>query len=69
MMYDYEKGYALIETADTVKRINARTKGRPKIRYDIVLRDGNLTVVHNNLTTKEVAAVRAEIERQGNKLW
>ncbi len=71
MMYDYEKGYAVAHTAETITRLNDRRRGpgRVKIRFDIIKRDGKCTIVHHDLTAKQVKEVRAEIERQGNELW
>lgn len=71
MKYDFKNGYVAIHTKETVERLNDRnrTAGRPKIRYDVCLRDGNLTVVHHNITFKELAIVKAEIEKQSNRLW
>ncbi len=71
MIYDHERGYAAVYTEETVARINDRRRGpgRIKIRYDVIKRDGKLTIVHHDLTAKELKAVRAEIERQGNELW
>lgn len=71
MKFDYENGYALVETKETVTRINdkKRSRGRVKVRYDIIKRDGQATVVLHNLTSKEVDEMRKEIERQNNKLW
>lgn len=70
MLYDYEDGYALNYTNDTVKRLNdpKRGPGRVKIRFDVVKRDGKCTIVHHDLTYKQVGEIRAEITRQGNKL-
>lgn len=70
MTYDNEKGYALVHTEDTIKRINdpKRGPGRVKIRFDIIKRDGKCTIVHHDLTAKQVAEIRAEIMRQGNTL-
>ena len=71
MTYDYENGYAATHTDETVARINDRRRGpgRVKIRYNVIKRDGNCTIVHHDLTAKQLKAVRAEIESQGNKLW
>ena len=71
MIYDHEKGYAVTHTDATVKRLNdpKRGPGRVKIRFDIIKRDGKCTIVHHDLTSKQVAEIRAEITRQGNKLW
>ncbi len=71
MNYDHEKGYAVCHTDETVARINDRRRGpgRIKIRYDIIKRDGKQTIVHHDLTAKDVKLIRAEIERQGNELW
>lgn len=71
MTYDHENGYAVTHTDETVARINNRRRGpgRVKIRYDVIKRDGNCTIVHHDLTAKQLKAVRAEIERQGNELW
>lgn len=71
MIYDYEHGYCAVHTADTIARLNDRNRGpgRVKIRFDVIKRDGELTIVHHDLTAKQLKEVRAEIERQGNKLW
>ncbi len=71
MTYDYENGYAATHTDETVARINDRRRGpgRIKIRYDVIKRDGKQTLVHHDLTAKQLKAVRVEITRQGNKLW
>ena len=71
MVYDYENGYAATHTDETVARINDRRRGpgRVKIRYDVIKRDGKCTIGHHDFTAKELKAVRAEIERQGNELW
>jgi uncharacterized beta-barrel protein YwiB (DUF1934 family) len=71
MIYDYPNGYAHGHTADTVKRLNdpKRGAGRVKVRYDVFLRDGNMTIVHSNLTLKELHAVDEEIKRQHNIMW
>ena len=71
MTYDSENGYASTHTDETVARINDRRRGpgRIKIRYDVIKRDGKQTIVHHDLTAKQLNAVRAEIERQGNELW
>ena len=71
MTYDYENGYASTHTDETVARINDRRRGpgRIKIRYDVIKRDGKQTIVHHDLTAKQLNAARAEIERQGNELW
>lgn len=71
MTYDYENGYAVVETDETIARINDRRRGpgRVKIRYDVIKRDGKCTIVHHDLTAKQLREVRAEIERQGNELW
>lgn len=71
MKFDYKNGYALTETEETVTRINdkKRGRGRVKVRYDIIKRDGQGTIVLHNLTSKQVDEVRKEIERQNNKLW
>lgn len=54
MTYDFSKGYVRVCTNETKNRMNDpnRGKGRIKIRYDICLRDGDLTPVHENLTKK-----------------
>lgn len=71
MLYDYEKGYAVTHTAETVARLNnpKRGPGRIKIRYDIIKRDGKCTIVQHDLTAKQLKKVRTEIKRQGNELW
>lgn len=71
MTYDYERGYAVTHTEETITRINSRQRGpgRLKIRYDIIKRDGKCTIVHHDLTAKQLKEVRAEIMRQGNELW
>ena len=71
MKYDYEKGYVHIHTDETVKIINDRNRGRGryKERWNICLRDGKLTVVHGNITKKELEKIKEEIESQGNKLY
>lgn len=71
MTYGFENGYAAVHTEETVARLNnhKRGPGRVKIRYDIIKRDGKMTVVHHGLTGQQLKAVRAEIEKQGNKLW
>ena len=71
MKYNYENGYVHTHTEETVKVINDRNRGRGryKIRYDICLRDGKMTPVHENITQKQLEEIKAEIERQGNELW
>ena len=71
MNYDHENGYAFTHTDETVARINDRKRGsgRVKIRYDVIKRDGQGTIVHHDLTLKQLEMVQAEIERQGNTLW
>lgn len=53
-LYDYENGYAVTHTPETVEHINSQKAGRPKVRYNVVKRDGNMTVVHHNLTKKSL---------------
>lgn len=71
MKYDFKNGYCTIHTPETIERINdrARGAGRIAIRYNVILRDGKMTVIHHNITAKELEKVRAEIIAQGNKLW
>ena len=71
MIYDYPNGYAHAHTPDTVRRLNDKRRGagRVKIRYNVFLRDGNMTVIHSDLILKELHAVDAEIKRQGNVMW
>ena len=69
MLYNYEKGYVHIHTEKTIKAINGKKQGRPKIRYNICLRDGKLTPIHENITIKELKEIEAEITKQGNKLY
>lgn len=71
MNYDFENGYASIHTEETIARLNDRKRGsgRVKIRYDVIKRDGQMTIVHHDLTLRQLNEVRAEIERQGNQLW
>lgn len=71
MTYDFENGYAAVHTEETVARLNDRRRGpgRVKIRYDVIKRDGKMTIVHHDLTCQQLKAVRAEIEKQDNKLW
>ena len=57
MTYNFKNGYAAIHTEETVAKLNDYK------------RDGKMTVVHHDLTGQQVKAVRAEIEKQGNKLW
>lgn len=63
MKYDYINGYVLIWN-----NLN-KGKGRSKIRYNICLRDGNLTVIHKDITKKQLENIKTEIESQGNVLW
>lgn len=71
MNYDFENGYASTHTKETISRLNdcKRGSGRVKIRYDVIKRDGQMTIVHHDLTLQQLETVRAEIERQGNQLW
>lgn len=71
MNYDFENGYAYTHTEETIAKLNDRNRGtgRVKIRYDVIKRDGQMTIVHHNLTQQQLEVVRAEIERQGNQLW
>ena len=70
MNYDFENGYAVTHTEETVTNLNSRRgSGRVKIRYDVIKRDGQGTIVHHDLTRRQLEAVRAEIECQGNQLW
>lgn len=63
MKYDYINGYVHIGN-----NLN-KGKGRNKIRYNICLRDGNLTIIHKDLTAKQMGEIKKEIENQNNKLW
>lgn len=71
MIYDNENGYAVTHTEETIANLNnsKRGAGRVKMRYDIIKRDGQGTIVHHDLTRRQVSAIRIEIERQGNTLW
>lgn len=71
MNYDHENGYAVTHTEETVANLNnsRRGSGRVKMRYNVIKRDGQGTIVHHDLTLRQLKAVRAEIERQGNSLW
>lgn len=69
MVYNFEKGYVHIHTDETVKAINSRKPGRTKIRFNICLRDGKLTPIHENITAKELKKIETEIIKQGNKLY
>ena len=71
MKYDFGKGYVHVHTDETVKIINDKNRGRGryKERWNICLRDGKLTPVHENITKKELEKIKEEIESQGNKLY
>ena len=67
--YNFSKGYVRILSKQCSDDINSRKIGRPKIRYDICLRDGKLTPIHQNLTKRQMLEIKSEIEKQGNTLW
>lgn len=71
MVYDYPNGYSHDHTSETIAIINnpRRGNGGFKERFNIYLRDGKLTVVHENITKKQLEEIKTEIERQGNRLW
>ena len=71
MKYNYENGYVHTYTEETIKTLNDRNRGRGRvrIRFDVCMRDGELTPVHRNITIKELEKIKKEIEKQGNKLW
>lgn len=71
MVYNYPNGYVHVHTDETIRCINnkTRSKGRIKERYNVCLRDGKLTPVHENCTFEQVKFIKKEIEKQGNKLW
>lgn len=69
-IFDNPEGYAAAHTKETVQRLNARRKGRPFIRYDIIKRDGmGDTVVISDITFAQLQTYRSMAEKQGNKIW
>ena len=67
--FDFENGYAAEHTEDTIKTMRLRKVGRPKIRFNIIKRDGKCTVVISNITFSELQTYRTMAEKQGNKIW
>lgn len=69
MLYNFKNGYVHIHTKETTEAINKKKAGRNKIRYNICLRDGKLTPIHENITINELKEIEEEITKQGNKLY
>ena len=68
MLYDYENGYCSVISDDYPLRKSGR--GRQTYRYNVIKRDGEMTIVHKNVTKKQLIEIGEEIVRQrGTSAW
>jgi len=68
-VFDYPNQYAHIYTEATRAAFKRPGKGRRAVRYDIVKRDGELTIVIHNITLAELKAYQTMAETQGSRIW
>lgn len=64
------EGYAAGYTAETIRQLHSRKRGRPSIRFDIFTLEGiNNVVAIANVTASQLRDYRIMAEKQGNKIW